>query len=88
MFIQGRAALISGPKRQPISHNVPITNRSIMSNSATASSPNFSNIQHIRSYSLSRTYSDQPSYSGSGGTTPSSSRRASISEKNEKSRRG
>ncbi len=88
LFIQGRAALISGPKRQSISHKNPTANRSITSNSTSASSPAFSNIQHIRSYSLSRAYSDQPTHTGSDSSTPSSSRRTSISDKNDKSRRG
>jgi hypothetical protein len=79
LFIQGRAALISGPKRQPISQNIPINNRSITSTSTSASSPSFSNVEHIRSYSLSRTYSDQ--------SPPTTSRRTSVSDTNEKSRR-
>jgi hypothetical protein len=79
LFIQGRAALISGPKRQPISQNIPINNRSIASTSTSASSPSFSNVEHIRSYSLSRTYSDQ--------SPPTTSRRTSVSDTNEKSRR-
>jgi len=83
----GRAALISGPKQQPVSQNIPITNRSIASNSTSASSPSFSSVDHIRSYSLSRTRSNQTSRIGSGISTPSNSRRTSISDINEKSRR-
>jgi hypothetical protein len=89
LFIQGRAALISGPKRQSINQNIPISNinRSIASTPTFASSPSFSNIAHIRSYSLSRTHSDQSSRVGSGSSTPATSRRTSVSDTNEKSRR-
>jgi len=86
-LIQGRASLISGPRRQPISPNMPIANRSITSNSTSASSPSFSNIEHIRSYSLSRTHSEQSSHTGSGSLTPTTSRRTSILDTNENSRR-
>ncbi len=88
MFIQGRATLISGPKRHSISPNIPITNRAIGLNSTSASSPSFGNIENIRSYSLSRTHSDHPSYTGSNSSTPTSSRRTSVSDAHEKSRRG
>ncbi len=87
LFIQGRAALISGPKRQPVTQNIPIMNRAITSNSASASSPSFSNVEHIRSYSLSRAHSDQPSHTSSGSSIPTTTRRTSISDTNEKSRR-
>jgi len=83
----GRAALISGPKQQPASQNIPIINRSITSNSTSVSSPTFSNIENIRSYSFSRRHSDQRSHNGSRSSTPSMSRRTSISDTNEKSRR-
>lgn len=82
-FIQGRAALISGLKREPV---IP-TNRPISSTSTSASSPSFSNVEHTRSYSLSRTHSDQTSHASSGSTTPTATRRTSISDTNEKSRR-
>ncbi|UJR15268.1 hypothetical protein I4U23_002222 [Adineta vaga] len=84
----GRAALVSGPKRPSISKNVPIMNRPLASNISSTSSPTFSNVDHIRSYSLSRVHSDQSSYAGSGSSTPSSSRRTSLSDKHDKSRRG
>jgi hypothetical protein len=87
-FIQGRAALVSGSKRQSITNNIPINNRLITSSSTTASSPSFSNIENIRRYSLSRTQSEQPSNSGSGTSTPSTSRRTSTSDNNERARRG
>ncbi len=83
LFIQGRAALISGPKRQPIHQNPPTTNRSIAASTTSASSPSFSNIEHIRSYSLSRTHSEQSSHTGSGSLTPTTSRRTSILDTNE-----
>ncbi|CAF3669030.1 unnamed protein product [Rotaria sp. Silwood1] len=84
----GRAALISGSKRHPVSPNIPITNRSINLNSTSASSPTFSNIEHIRSYSLSRTHSEQSSNIGSNSSIASASRRTSMSDVKEKSRRG
>jgi hypothetical protein len=87
LFIQGRAALISGPKRQPIHQNPPTTNRSIAASTTSASSPSFSNIEHIRSYSLSRAQSDQTSRTSSGSSTPTTSRRTSASDTHDKSRR-
>jgi hypothetical protein len=88
-FIQGRAALVSGPKRQSITNNIPTSNRSITTSTTTSSSPSFSNIENIRRYSLSRTLSEQPTDSVSGTSTPSTSRRTSTSETiNEGSRRG
>lgn len=83
----GRAALISGPKQQPVTQTIPITNRAISLTSTSASSPSFSNVEHTRSYSLSRAYSDQPSHTSSGSSTPTTTRRTSISDTNEKSRR-
>ncbi|CAF2752319.1 unnamed protein product [Rotaria sp. Silwood2] len=83
-----RAALISGSKRQPVSQNIPIRNRTVTSNSTSASSPTFSNIEHIRSYSLSRTHSDQSSHMGISSSIASASRRTSMSDVKEKSRRG
>ena len=88
MSCLGRATLISGPKRQSISHQIPIGNRSITATSTTASSPSFSNIEHIRRYSLSRTHSEQPSNSGSRTSTPSNSRRTSTSDSAERLRSG
>ena len=58
--IQGRATLISGSKRQPISQNIPVT----------TSSPTLANVEHIRRYSLSRTHSEQASNNASGTSTP------------------
>ncbi|CAF1149757.1 unnamed protein product [Adineta ricciae] len=83
----GRAALVSGPKRQSISHNIPVNNRLITSTTTTSSTPSFSNVEHARRYSLSRTHSEQPSKEGSESSTPSSSRRTSTSDTNEKSQR-
>jgi len=87
-FIEGRAALVSGTKRQSVSHNIPISNRTITSSTTTSSSPSFTNVEHIRRYSLSRTHSEQLSNSESGTSTPSTSRRTSTSETNERPRRG
>ncbi|CAF2066649.1 unnamed protein product [Rotaria magnacalcarata] len=82
----GRAALISGAKRYPASQNIPISNRSASSNSA--SSPTFDNVEHIRSYSLSRTHSDQsPNMSHLLSSIPLTNRRTSTSDVKEKSRR-
>ncbi|CAF1251208.1 unnamed protein product [Adineta steineri] len=83
----GRAALISGPKRQVTKQNNSTTNRSITSRSTSVSSPAFGNIEHIRSYSVSHIHSDQVSHTSSGSSTPTSSRRTSISDKHEKPRR-
>lgn len=58
--IQGRATLVSGSKRQPISQNIP----------ATTSSPTLVNVEHIRRYSLSRQHSEQASNNASGTSTP------------------
>jgi hypothetical protein len=88
-FIQGRAALVSGPKRQPsTSQNIPINNRSITSSTTTASSPSFSNVENIRRYSISRTNSEQPANSESGPSTPTRSRHPSTSDSQERIRRG
>jgi hypothetical protein len=87
LFIQGRAALISGPKRQSIHQKPPTTNRPIAASTTSASSPSFSNIEHIRSYSLSRAQSDQTSRTSSGSSTPTTSRRTSASDTHDKSRR-
>ncbi|CAF0983387.1 unnamed protein product [Adineta ricciae] len=84
----GRAALVSGLKRSSIPKSIPITNRPLASDHSSASSPTFSSVDHIRSYSLSRTHSDQTSHTGSGSSTPSSSRRTSLSDKHDKPRRG
>lgn len=85
LFIQGRAALVSGPKRQSPSENIPIPpSRSIASTSTSALSSSFSNVEHIRSYSLSRNHSE---YMSSNSTTPTTCRRASISDAHEKARR-
>jgi hypothetical protein len=72
-----------------VSHNIPTTtNRPITSSTTTASSPSFSDVEHIQRYSLSRTHSEQPSSNESGTSTPSTSRRTSISDGNETPRRG
>ncbi|CAF0866820.1 unnamed protein product [Adineta steineri] len=84
----GRATLVSGPKRQSISQAVSMNNRLITSSTTTSSTPSFSNIEHIRRYSLSRTHSEQPSNNVSEASTPSSSsRRTSVSETTEGLRR-
>ncbi|CAF1075812.1 unnamed protein product [Rotaria sordida] len=84
-----RAALVSGSKRQPVSQSIPIVSRPMSSNSTSStSSPTFSNIEHIRSYSLSRTHSDQSSHMATGLSIPSANRRTSMSDVKEKSRRG
>ncbi|CAF0852735.1 unnamed protein product [Rotaria sordida] len=83
----GRAALVSGPPRQLIIQNIPNGNRLITSSTTTASSPSFTTIEQISHYSSSHNHSGQPSNSGSGISTPSTSRHTSTSDNNEKIRR-
>lgn len=56
--------------------------------STSVSSASFSNVEHIRTYSLSRTHSEHLSHTSSGSSTPTSaSRRTSVSDANERIRR-
>ncbi|UJR31410.1 hypothetical protein I4U23_018903 [Adineta vaga] len=84
----GRAALVSGLKRQSINSTIPTSNRLITSSTTTSSTPSFTTAEHIRRYSLTRTHSEQASNNDSESSTPSSSsRRTSTSETNEKTQR-
>lgn len=81
--------MVSGSKRYPVSQSIPISNRSIGSTNNSASSPVFNSVEHIRSYSLSRTHSDQSSpLSTSNLPMSTTTRRTSMSDVKEKPRRG
>ncbi len=74
-----------------MSHNIPTTtttNRSITASTTTASSPSFTDAEHIQHYPLLRTNSEQPANNESVTSTPSSSRRTSTSDGNETPRIG